>query len=168
MTNLAYAAYLVISIAMTIWVARVLSQTGEVFLIKCFGQDTELAQSTNRLLVIGFYLVNVGLICARLDGWQVSQTGPIPDVGSRIGVSVLALGAMHFFNMYMIAKFGRVVTGWTSIRERDVNGNSKSTGPDVQRNIVPSVNGNGVGGSNVGGAGAASIAQFGDGARLWD
>jgi hypothetical protein len=156
----------VISIAMTIWVARVLSQTGEVFLIKCFGQDTELAQSTNRLLVIGFYLVNVGLICARLDGWQVSQTGPIPDVGSRIGVSVLALGAMHFFNMYMIAKFGRVVSGWTSVREGSVNGNVKSPGSDVQRSVVASVSRNGVGGTSVGGGSAASIAQFGDGARL--
>jgi hypothetical protein len=119
MTNLAYAVYLVISIAMTIWVARVLSETGGVFLIKCFGQDKELAQSTNRLLVIGFYLVNVGLICFRLDGWKVSDAGVIPDVGSRIGLSVLALGAMHFFNMFMIAKFGKTVSGWVSVREHE-------------------------------------------------
>jgi hypothetical protein len=104
---------------MTIWVARVLSETGGVFLIKCFGQDKELAQSTNRLLVIGFYLVNVGLICFRLDGWKVSDAGVIPDVGSRIGLSVLALGAMHFFNMFMIAKFGKTVSGWVSVREHE-------------------------------------------------
>jgi hypothetical protein len=132
MTNLAYAAYLVISIAMTIWVARVLSETGGVFLIKCFGQDKELAQSTNRLLVIGFYLVNVGLICYRLDGWNVSEAGMIPDVGSRIGLSVLALGAMHFFNMFMIAKFGKTVSGWVSVREHGekvVDSGVAPTGP---------------------------------------
>jgi hypothetical protein len=119
MTELSYGLYLAISIAMTIWVARVLSQSGGVFLVKCFGQDRELAESTNRLLVIGFYLVNIGLICYRLQGWSLGAGGAglIPDVGSRIGLSVLALGAMHFFNMFMIAKFGKIVSGWVSVRE---------------------------------------------------
>lgn len=119
MTNLAYALYLVISIAMTIWVARVLSESGEMFLIKCFGQDEALAKSTNRLLVIGFYLVNIGFICTRLDGWKAGAIDLIPDVGSRVGLSILVLGAMHFFNMFMIAKFGRTVSSWVWDREND-------------------------------------------------
>ncbi len=112
MSHIAYALYLIISITMTIWVARVLSKSGEVFLIKCFAQDQELAQSTNRLLVIGFYLVNIGFICFRLEGWSVDTIDLIPDVGSRVGVSILVLGLMHFFNMIMIAKFGRIVSDW--------------------------------------------------------
>jgi hypothetical protein len=114
LSNIAYALYLIISIAMTIWVAKALSLNGRVFLVKCFGQDEELAESTNRLLVIGFYLVNIGFICYRLDGWKVGVADLIPDVGSRIGLSVLALGGMHFFNMFMIAKFGRTVRSWTT------------------------------------------------------
>lgn len=109
--NISYASYLIISIAMTIWVARVLSKNGEMFLIKCFGQDQELAKSTNHLLVIGFYLVNIGFICARLEGWNVNLD-LIPNVGSKVGFSVLVLGVMHFFNMVMIAKFGKTVSGW--------------------------------------------------------
>ena len=112
LANVSYASYLIISIAMTIWVARVLSKNGEMFLVKCFGQDQELAKSTNHLLVIGFYLVNIGFICARLDGWNVSNVDLIPNVGSKVGISVLVLGVMHFFNMVMIAKFGRTVNGW--------------------------------------------------------
>jgi hypothetical protein len=120
MTNVAYALYLLLSIAMTVWVARVLSKNGEVFLVKCFGQDEELAKSTNHLLVIGFYLVNIGFICARLDtGWNVDADSFIPAVGARVGLSVLILGVMHFFNMIMIAKFGRSVSSWTSGRSHD-------------------------------------------------
>jgi hypothetical protein len=119
MTNVAYALYLFISIAMTIWVARVLSESGEMFLIKCFGQDEELAQSTNRLLVIGFYLVNLGFICFRLEGWKAGAIDLIPDVGSRVGLAILVLGGMHFFNMIMIAKFGRTVSSWVWMREND-------------------------------------------------
>ncbi len=119
MTNFGYALYLVISIAMTIWVARVLSESGEMFLIKCFGQDEELAQSTNRLLVIGFYLFNIGFICTRLEGWKAGAINLIPDVGSRVGLAILVLGGMHFFNMFMIAKFGRTVSSWVWMREND-------------------------------------------------
>ena len=99
---------------MTIWVARVLSKNGEMFLVKCFGQDQELAKSTNHLLVIGFYLVNIGFICARLDGWSANNLDLIPSVGSKVGTSVLVLGMMHFFNMVMIAKFGKTRSLLTS------------------------------------------------------
>lgn len=112
MTHFAYGLYLAISIGMTIWVARALSSNGEVFLIRCFGQDQELAASTNRLLVIGFYLVNLGFISYRLTGWQVDTISLIPEVGSRVGISLLVLGLMHFFNMVMIARFGRAVKAW--------------------------------------------------------
>jgi hypothetical protein len=123
MTIIAYALYLILSIAMTVWVARVLSKNGEVFLIRCFGQSEELAKSTNHLLVIGFYLVNIGFICVRLDGgWHVDADSFIPAVGARVGLSVLVLGAMHFFNMIMIAKFGRTVSGWVSVRNSDKDG----------------------------------------------
>ena len=112
MTHFAYALYLTISIAMTIWVARALSSNGEVFLVRCFGQDRELASSTNRLLVIGFYLVNLGFISYRLNDWKVDPASLIPEVGSRVGISLLVLGLMHFFNMVMIARFGRAVKTW--------------------------------------------------------
>jgi hypothetical protein len=112
-----YLTYLVISIALTIWVARTLSKNGEVFLVKCFGQDEVLAKSTNHLLVVGFYLINIGFITLRLDGWSVNGSDWIPYVTSKIGVSALTLGAMHFFNMVMIAKLGRTVSRWVRTNE---------------------------------------------------
>jgi hypothetical protein len=111
-TEASYIAYLVASIAMTVWVARTLSRNGEVFLVKCFGQDEVLAKSTNHLLVVGFYLINIGFIGMRLEGWDPNVVQALPYVGSKIGLSVLVLGAMHFFNMVMIARFGRKVSGW--------------------------------------------------------
>ena len=114
-----YLVYLVLSIAMTIWVARTLSRNGEVFLVKCFGQDETLAKSTNHLLVVGFYLINIGFIGLRLNGWNsVEAAGNmIPYIGSKIGLSILILGAMHFFNMMMIARYGQVVAGWVRRNE---------------------------------------------------
>ena len=116
---LSYALYLLVSVALTVWVARVLSSSGETFLVRCFSQDRDLAQSTNRLLVIGFYLVNLGLVCSRLSDWKINAVNLVPEIGSRIGVTLLVLGVMHFFNMSMIARMGRAVNRWIHAPDQD-------------------------------------------------
>lgn len=49
-----YSSYLVISVALTVWVARTLYRSGRVFLLDAFRGNEELADSVNRLLVVGF------------------------------------------------------------------------------------------------------------------
>jgi hypothetical protein len=114
MIETAYALYLAITLAITVWVARTLSKNGEVFLIECFGHDERLAKSTNHLLVVGFYLVNIGFITLTLSLGAEPHT--IPDairfLSGKVGLAVVVLGAMHFFNMGAIAHFGRKVNGW--------------------------------------------------------
>ena len=114
MTETAYALYLAITLGITIWVARTLSTNGIVFLEQCFGQDGELARSTNHLLVVGFYLVNIGFITMTLSYAGEPQTisGAVRFLAGKVGLAVIVLGGMHFFNMAMIARFGRKVNGW--------------------------------------------------------
>lgn len=61
-----YLLYLAISIAMTIWVARTLQRNGRVFLVQAFRGNEAMADSVNHLLVVGFYLINVGFIALTL------------------------------------------------------------------------------------------------------
>ena len=109
-----YALYLIIALAITVWVARTLSKNGIVFLVQCFGQNDELARSTNHLLVVGFYLVNIGFITLTLSyaGEPQSVTEAMRFLAGKVGLAVIVLGGMHFFNMAMIARFGRKVNGW--------------------------------------------------------
>lgn len=111
---MSYCAYLVVSIGLTVWVARTLSKNGYVFLTECFGHDQLLAASTNHLLVVGFYLVNLGWILLTLRFGTPPETAlqAIQFLSSKIGIVVVALGLMHFFNMNAIAKFGRKVGHW--------------------------------------------------------
>jgi hypothetical protein len=114
MAETAYALYLAISVAVTIWVARTLSKNGEVFLVQCFGHDATVARSTNHLLVVGFYLVNLGFIMLTLSlgAEPTTVTETIRFVANKVGLAVMVLGAMHFFNMGAVAQFGRKVSGW--------------------------------------------------------
>ncbi|MBX9771034.1 MAG: hypothetical protein K2X29_06665, partial [Candidatus Obscuribacterales bacterium] len=61
-----YAVYLLISVAMTIWVACTLSKHGQPFLIDVFSGNKEMANSVNHLLVVGFYLINLGYVSLAL------------------------------------------------------------------------------------------------------
>ena len=114
MVEVSYALYLIIALAITVWVARTLSKNGIVFLVQCFGQNDELARSTNHLLVVGFYLINIGFITLTLSyaGEPQTVSGAMRFLAGKVGLAVIVLGGMHFFNMAMIARFGRKVNGW--------------------------------------------------------
>ncbi|PRH88577.1 hypothetical protein C5L14_04895 [Labrys okinawensis] len=120
MTEIVYLLYLVITIGITVWVARTLSRSGLVFLIQCFGQNETLARSTNHLLIVGFYLVNIGFITLTLSlgDEPTTVTGAMRFLSGKVGLAVLVLGAMHFFNMGAIAQFGRKVNGWLGEAQR--------------------------------------------------
>lgn len=114
MVEISYALYLAISIAITIWVAQTLHSNGAVFLVQCFGHNAELARSTNHLLVVGFYLVNIGFITLTLSFGAEPTSWPeaIRFLSGKVGLAVMVLGGMHFFNMTAIARFGRKVNDW--------------------------------------------------------
>ncbi len=104
-----YLVYLAISLGVTIWVAASLHKNGRVFLIDAFEGKEELADSVNHLLVVGFYLVNVGYFTLALRTYeQVESTRQaIEVVSEKIGVVLLVLGAMHFLNLYVFNRLRR-------------------------------------------------------------
>jgi hypothetical protein len=61
-----YALYVAISVGLTVWVACTLSKNGALFLIDVFSGNQRLADAVNHLLVVGFYLINLGYISLTL------------------------------------------------------------------------------------------------------
>ena len=96
-----YLIYLVISLALTVWVARTLHTNGRIFLVDSFLGNQPLADSVNHLLVVGFYLINVGYISLVLRSDQKPRdlVGAIEIFSHKIGIVLLVLGVMHFINV---------------------------------------------------------------------
>jgi len=101
-----YFVYLLISVTLTIWVAHTLHKRGAIFLVDAFHGNAELAASVNHLLVVGFYLINLGFVSLALKTQEVisSTRGAIEMVSDKIGFVMLILGAMHFFNLYVFTR----------------------------------------------------------------
>jgi len=108
-TVITYVGYLLIAIPLTIWVAKTLHKNGRVFLLKSMHQDESLADSVNHLLVVGFYLVNLGFVSLylKLDQEVLQITGIFEALSAKLGVVMLVLGGMHFFNIWLFARMGK-------------------------------------------------------------
>ncbi|MEV6629220.1 hypothetical protein AB0M54_00525 [Actinoplanes sp. NPDC051470] len=103
-----YLAYLAISVGLTVWVATTLSRNGMVFLEDVF-QDSKLARAVNQLLVMGFYLLNLGYVAVAM-----TSTSTIPNAAKaletlswKIGLVLLVLGVLHFFNVFFLNRYRR-------------------------------------------------------------
>jgi len=104
-----YLSYLAISIGVTVWVARTLHANGRVFLVDSFHGNAQLADSVNHLLVVGFYLINVGYVSLALRFGR--KPGDLAEMleylSTKIGIVLLILGLMHFFNICTISGMRR-------------------------------------------------------------
>ena len=104
-----YLAYLAISIPLTVWVARTLHKNGRIFLVDSFLGNEPLADSINHLLVVGFYLVNIGFVSLALKYGDKPENlqGVLEALSTKVGTVLLVLGAMHFFNLGVFSRMRR-------------------------------------------------------------
>lgn len=103
-----YLVYLAVSIGLTVWVATTLSRNGLVFLEDVFS-DSKLAKAVNHLLVMGFYLLNLGYVAVAM---RSSAAVPDPSraletLSLKIGLVLLVLGVLHFFNVFFLNRYRR-------------------------------------------------------------
>lgn len=103
-----YLLYGGISIALTIWLARMLFRNGAVFLEEAFEDRPGLAEAVNRLLVVGFYLLNLGY------AFLILRVEPAPDAVAalealltKLGLLLVSLAVLHFANMFVIYRIRR-------------------------------------------------------------
>jgi hypothetical protein len=104
-----YLAYATASLGLTIWLARTLFKNGEVFLEEVFADNPRMAASVNRLLVVGFYLLNLGYAFMTLaaDYGVASATAGIETLARKLGSLLLVLGGVHMGNLYVFHRIRR-------------------------------------------------------------
>src|SRR5436190_2284144 len=101
-----YIVYLITSLLITAWVGRTLYRRGRMFPVDAFRGNEAVADSVNHLLVVGFYLINIGYVTLALkygdkpSGMQQS----IEFLSTKVGLVLVILGAMHFINVLSFAK----------------------------------------------------------------
>jgi hypothetical protein len=106
---LSYSIYLPVAVALTTWIANTLHTNSKIFLVDIFHGRSEQATSVNKLLQVGFYLINLGFAFTKLE---IHNTVVIGQIGSaqemievlsyKLGILILMLGLMLFFNLALL------------------------------------------------------------------
>lgn len=100
-----YIAYATCALALTGWLAHTLFRNGAVFLTDVFADQPELARAVNRLLVTGFYLLNLGYAFFLLRADEASdRTEAVEVLAAKLGLLLISLAVVHFVNMVVFWK----------------------------------------------------------------
>ena len=104
-----YLVYGAASLTLTVWLARTLFKNGEVFLEEVFADNPRMESSVNHLLVVGFYLLNLGyaFLTLKADRAVPNATAGIETLAVKLGSLLLALGALHMGNLYLFHRIRR-------------------------------------------------------------
>jgi len=103
-----YAAYALTSVGLTVGLARTLFRSGAVFLADVFKENTGMAEAVNRLLVVGFYLLNFGYACLIMKADRATDViQAIEILAAKLGLLLLSLGVIHFGNVYLFHRMRR-------------------------------------------------------------
>ena len=97
---LTYLVYVMVAVGLTVWLARMLFRNGALFLEDVFPEQPQLASAVNRLLVVGFYMLNLGwaFLLVRASPPD-SRTAAIEVLVVKLGQLLASLGVIHFANL---------------------------------------------------------------------
>lgn len=108
---LTYAIYLLITFFITVRVGWICYKNG-IHYIQAEINDLQLAESINKILLVGYYLFNLGYATLMIYSWNTIYTYPalIESLSSKSAYIVLSLGIMHYCNItiiYLIRKMNQ-------------------------------------------------------------
>jgi len=108
-TVYSYVTYLLVSLMLTAWVGRTLYTRGRVFLVDAFAGNEAVADSVNHLLVVGFYLINVGYVTLALKYGDkpANMQQAFEFLSTKVGLVLAILGIMHFINVLALTSYRR-------------------------------------------------------------
>ena len=99
-----YSLYLPIISLITIKTGWSLYKNGELFLVALFNNDKAMVERINKILLIGYYLVNLGYAVITISYWE-SITTEIELINSltfTLGKLILILAILHYNNIFWL------------------------------------------------------------------
>jgi hypothetical protein len=100
----AYIVFIILVVFIIVYVGRYFYTNGRVFIISLLDGNVSLADQVNKVLLVGYYLVNTGYAFLKLQRWQRISTVEawLSSLTLNIGTLVLILAFLHYMNMYAI------------------------------------------------------------------
>ena len=104
MNTVTYIIYLFITYMITVHVGLAFYRNGRVYILGLLEGDEALTNFINRLLLVGYYLLNLGYVLLTIQSWKTVNTWTemLEGISQKTGKIMLILAVIHFCNMMVI------------------------------------------------------------------
>jgi len=107
MTNLnlmAYGVFIGLMVFIILVVGKICYRNGNVFVAALIPGHLVLCQQINKMLLIGYYLVNIGYCAVNLSFWQHISSMPmlVEVIAIKMAGIIIILSGLHYFNIYIL------------------------------------------------------------------
>ena len=84
---------------------------GRPFLMENMSEETHLVNPVNKLLLMGYYIFNLGYVALSIQDWETIHTIPelINTLGLKTGGIIILLGLMHYINLIWLSFLHQII-----------------------------------------------------------
>jgi len=102
-----YFIYLGITIFIIMKVGKICYKNGNIYVAELIPDHTEICQKINRVLLLAYYLLNIGYCAMTLISWQkiLSAAQLIETIGVRTAVIIFIISILHYLNIFILTKY---------------------------------------------------------------
>lgn len=114
-----YGIYLVFTFTVIIYVGLVCYKHGKVYSLQIFSGNEELTIRTNNILLVSYYLFNLGYCLVTIYTWQELHNWRdcIESISRKAGCILLTVGVLHMINIFTILFISQKYTNHSSLNK---------------------------------------------------
>jgi hypothetical protein len=100
----AYFVFVMLMVFIILYVGKYFYTNGRIFILSLFKGHAGLTDSINKILLIGYYLLNIGYTFLKLKSWQRIHTleAWFSSLAVNMGALILILAVLHYCNMLVL------------------------------------------------------------------
>ena len=104
---LAYLIYLAITTFIIVKVGKICYQNGNIYVAQLIPNHADLCQKTNQILLVGYYLLNIGYCAMTLISWAKITTlhQLIEDIAFKSAIIIAVIAIMNYLNIFILTKY---------------------------------------------------------------
>lgn len=102
-----YFTYLSITIFIILKVGKICHKNGNIFVLELIPNHADLCQKINQILLLVYYLLNIGYCAMTLISWQkiISPAQLIEIICIKTAVIIFIISILHYLNILIITKY---------------------------------------------------------------
>lgn len=104
---IAYGVFILLSVYIIVVVGNICYRNGNIYVLSLIPGHQELCLRINRILLMGYYLVNIGYSLTTLIGWEKVVTLPqlIESIALKTAIIIAILCILHYTNITLLTQY---------------------------------------------------------------